>query len=240
MSNIIQQLDDMTRRLVAQLDADPVFGALLAGRSNVRHLIGIYDQIRHGAAQVPTHFRVAAESIRLYGSADPRFANARYERFKTPLYQEFADEIVRHAGEESGHDQWLADDLRALGVSNYELATSTPLPAAAAYLTQFRAAAVGPCPIGVWGIAYVLEGLGETIAGPIADNLRKFSGIANVDNAVSFFARHGEADVGHMEAARARLRRVASSEDLDAILFQARATLETWGRMGHDVARTNP
>src|SRR5262245_51835363 len=99
MENIIQQLDEMTRRLVAQLDADPVFGALLAGRSSVRDLIGIYDQIRHGAAQVPAHFRLAAESIRLYGSADPRFANARYERFKTSVYQDFAEEIVRHAGE---------------------------------------------------------------------------------------------------------------------------------------------
>ncbi len=237
MSDLIEQLEALSAQLAAQLEEDPVFGPLLRGTPTRAQLIGIYDEIRQGAKHVPAMLRAAGESMRLYGSDDARFADARWARFKTPYLQQMAKELAAHGDEESGHDAWLASDLGELGVSREALERSQPGPAAKAYIAMFWAAALSPTPVGVWGIAYVLESLGEKVAGRIVKNLIAHSQLPNIRNAVSFFGGHAESDVGHMDAARRRLRGFTDPADQEAVLLHARATLETWGRMGHDVYR---
>ena len=111
----------------------------------------------------------------------------------------------------------------------------------AAYLAVFRHASVSPTPVGVWGTAYVLEGLGELVDGPMAEALIKHSGIPNIEKAVWGLQGHAEADVGHRDAARRRLRSFTDRRDQEAILRNAQMTAATWGGFGHDVlCRSTP
>jgi len=106
-----------------------------------------------------------------------------------------------------------------------------------AYLAVFRHAAVGRTPLGVSGQAYMLEGLGPLLWAKTVENLRRRSNIPNIAQAVYCLASHAEVDRHHREEARRRLVGFTDRRDYDAIVFNARATIDTWGGLSFDIIR---
>jgi pyrroloquinoline quinone (PQQ) biosynthesis protein C len=235
MSDIVVELDAIQDRFISELRGDPVFGAMMRGRVTREVLIAAYTEIWHCVRETPLALGQTARTIALYASDDPRFSGEQYARFKTPFYAEILAEMSGHSEEEIGHDHWTLSDIVNLGGDPEAVRRSQPRPAMAAYLAVFRHTAVSRTPVGVWGTAYVLEGLGELVDGPMAEALIKHSGIPNIEKAVWGLQGHAEADVGHREAARRRLRIFADHRDRESILRNAQTTAATWGGFGHDV-----
>lgn len=128
-------------------------------------------------------------------------------------------------------------DLAALDFSAAQLQRSTPGAAMAAYVAGIRHAASSPTPAGVAGRAWILEGISERRWGLAVERLLSRSRIPGIGEAVSCLALHAEADIGHCERARARLRRIEDPRDQTAILHNARWTIKTWGLVGHEILR---
>lgn len=234
MSDLIEDLDDLLRELVSRLEGDPVFGRLMDGTISRRHLVYLYTQIWHCLGVSTPALRAAGDSIARYGGDDPRFSGEAFARFKTPLYETLSAELRAHGQEEAGHDDWMCDDLVALGVPAAEVARSARGPAMSAYVAGIWNAALGPAPLGVAGQAYMLEGISELCWVRATSNLVAARRIPGIEHAVFCLREHGELDVGHCAKARSRLRRITDPRDQAAIVFNARLTIETWGRIGHE------
>ncbi len=237
MRDFMVRLEQLLDEFVARLDADPVFGSLINGTITAPRLTRVYEQIWHCLKSSTPALRAAGDSIALYGTEDPAFAAEPFARYKTDLYRDLAGELRRHGDEESGHDDWMQADLAALDFSAAQLQRSTPGAAMAAYVAGIQHAASSPTPAGVAGQAWILEGISERRWGLAVERLLSRSRIPGIGEAVSCLALHAEADIGHCERARARLRRIEDPRDQTAILHNARWTIETWGLVGHEILR---
>lgn len=237
MTGLLDQLDALQREFNARVIEDPILGGIVDGSISRAELIAVYREIWHCARQTPVVLGIAARSFELLGSEDPRFAGPEYARFKTPLYRALERELWEHSAEERGHDDWMLGDLVALGDDAAAVRGSSPGPAMAAYIACFQHAARGPAPLGVAGQAFILEGVGVQLWGDAVETLIARSPIPEIADAVVFLRRHAVIDVEHCARARERLARLEDPRDRAAIVYNARATVESWGRIGHDILR---
>jgi len=234
---ILNELDCLQDLFISRLRADPLFGALIEGTISQAHLCAVYQEIWHCVCETPRSLAAAAKTLSLYRSSGARFSGEEFARFRTPFYGAILEELETHAREERGHDDWMMSDLVALGADAEAVRRSQPGPAMSAYLAVFRHAAVGRTPLGVSGQAYMLEGLGPLLWAKTVENLRRRSNIPNIAQAVYCLASHAEVDRHHREEARRRLVGFTDRRDYDAIVFNARATIDTWGGLSFDIIR---
>ena len=237
MSDLVQRLDGLLDQFTSRLGRDPLFGAMLSGTIMREPLIGVYTEIWHCLRETPHALRAAGQSIALYAGAEPRYSGEEYARFKTPFYARLRAEFRHHTEEETGHDDWMKSDLCALGVPAEVTERSQPGPAMTAYLALIRHAARSRAPVGVWGQAYLLEGIASTFWPSVVRAMLSGARVPNIDAALSCIRGHLEADVEHRDEARRRLAALEHPHDQEAILFNARATIETWGELSQDVLR---
>src|SRR5687767_9065132 len=104
-------------------------------------LITIHQVIR---ATVPA-LETAASCARARGSSDP-------------IAIELAEYFEHHAVEERGHDEWLLDDISALGISRGEVLRRLPSPAVASLVGSQYYWMFHHHPIAYVGYTAVLEG----------------------------------------------------------------------------------
>lgn len=240
MSPLVPQLDAVIDEFMARMRRDPIFSAMLDGTVSKEHLIGVYTEVWHCIQETPRALAAAGQTIAAYASDDPAFAGEVYARFKGPIYAEMLKEFREHVSEETGHDDWMLTDLVALGVPEERVRASSPGRAMNAYLAVLRHTARSQTPIGVWGQAYVLEGLTHTFWEPALKAIRAKSIIPNIDNAAYCVDGHVVADRGHRAEARRRLALLDDPRDQEALLFNARATMETWGNLTHELLHGTP
>ena len=107
--------------------------------------------------------------------------------------------LLHHSVEEYGHHEWVLDDLKALGVDRESVAASKPSVWCDALVGYMYYIAGHGNPVGTLGDTYVIEGLSQLFASGLANNLKDSLGIPG---AVSYLAKHGEADQGHMDEFR--------------------------------------
>jgi hypothetical protein len=232
--NLLNELDALLDRFIARLRSDRVIGTLVDGSITREHLVFVYTQIWHCIHETPRSSAAAARTIELYAGDDPRFQGEPFARFKSQDYAAMAGMLKQQVRQEGGHDTWILADLVALGVPADEVKRSQPGPSIAAYLGVLRQTVVGPTPIGKWGQAYLLEGIGPTVWHDAVKHTLSRSTIPNIANAMKCLAGHAESDVDHLASARRYLGNVGDARDQEAILYNARVTLETWSGIGHD------
>lgn len=84
--------------------------------------------------QVYLNYCISRGSVMLMGEA-VRFAQAKID---DPVCAPLIGYLKKHIAEETGHDEWCADDLEVLGVDRAELSVRLPSPNVAALLgSQF-------------------------------------------------------------------------------------------------------
>ena len=108
-----------------------------------------------------------------------------------------AEYLFRHAGEELGHDLWVASDLRDLGMSEGAIKCIQPsVPCARMIALEYYYAA-NANPVGLFGWMFVLESLGGKVGGGIAGAIDK--ALALSGKATYFLRGHADADAHHAE-----------------------------------------
>lgn len=142
----------------------------------------------------------------------------RYRRFLLELYQIVAsfnpvcaaaasripDEyrqvryfLYEHMQEESGHEEWVANDLEAIGVGKTAIHDHQPSLHALALcgFNYWNADRRHPC--SALGMVYALEVIASVYGGPFASAIRE-SLLLNEDRGVSFISSHASMDTEHM------------------------------------------
>ena len=114
-----------------------------------------------------------------------------------PEHEELRSLFVRHAVAEHRDYRLLEDNYVAAG-GKAEIIRSAPKNIGSEALSAFMyQAASRPDPVGLLGAMFVIEGLGERLAGPWSEAIKEQLGLG--DEAVSFLAYHGANDGDHLD-----------------------------------------
>lgn len=200
--------------LVSMLVAEPV-GTEAASPGDAAEISRIYTRFL-----VDSYYHVRA-AAKVYALAATRVSTKD---------EEVRQWLLEHAFEEYGHHRWIEDDLKAMkyDVSRLEVSKpSVPCDCLVAYMYYI---AGHENPMGTIGDTYVIEGLSQMFATQLAGNIKGMLGVP--DSAVSYLAKHGAADQGHMNEVRDLINTyVRREEDYEAIVQVSKVEFALYGQI---------
>lgn len=207
--DIVPVLDRLIDDTVATLRADPVFGRIFDGTASRELYLRFLTQTYH---YVKLTQKLLGEGARaLKDHPDPK-------------RRAFGERFAHHELEEVGHERWVLDDIRALSADVAAAERAEPGAAVKGYVAMAAFLWESRHPVALMGISTLLEGVSEKLGSGTARAFKEKSSIPNIQKALTFLEAHGEADVGHMEEARAALRRIEDEGDKQAVVVVARMT----------------
>lgn len=172
----------------------------------VAYLTEAYHHVKHTASLM------AAAKARL---------GPEHETFRTAL-----DEYI---AEETGHEQWILDDIRACGANadaardaDPRLATEVMVAFAYDYINRVN-------PMGFFGMVYVLESTSVLLASRGAGAVQQSLGLPPA--AFRYLTSHGSLDQEHMQFFENLMEKVTREEDRAAIVHVAKAIFTLFGNV---------
>ncbi|MGD2138450.1 MAG: iron-containing redox enzyme family protein [Gammaproteobacteria bacterium] len=147
---------------------------------------------------------------------------------RIPMEKEWLREaIAEYIREETGHQEWILNDITACGgdaaACRYgKPAPETELMLAYAYDTIHRGN-----PIGFFGMVLVLEGTSIRLASNAAGAIQE--ALALPDTAFSYLTSHGSLDISHMKYFESLMNRLDDEADQQAITHVANMMYRLYG-----------
>ena len=138
----------------------------------------------------------------------------------TDKHQQVRYHLYEHMHEEMGHEQWVMNDLDAVGVAADTVRAHLPLPYTQALVGYNYWSADRRHPCSVLGMMYVLEVIASVYGGSFSDAVRE-SLLLEGDRGVSFISSHATMDAEHMAELRTVLNTITDDEARDAIAESA-------------------
>jgi len=197
-----------------------------------RGLVQTWIEFESALAQVPVVARLLAGKLRLedyrrllFNLRQQVVEGSRWISLAAsnlgPDHEELRSLFVRHAVAEHRDYRLLEDNYVAAGGSAEEIRAGRMNIGSEALSAFMYHAASRPDPVGLLGAMYVIEGLGERLAGPWSQAIREQLGLG--DEAVSFLAYHGANDGDHLDMFdRALALAIADRATGDEIVRHAR------------------
>jgi len=124
--------------------------------------------------------------------------------------------LYRHIHEESGHEQWVRNDLEAIGVSR-EQVIARPSPNVLALVGFNYWASDRRHPCSVLGMMYVLEVLAAVYGGPFSATIRETLFLEG-QRGTSFLSSHASLDTVHLAELRDILNQLTSEDAKNAVI----------------------
>lgn len=210
-----EALQARTERARTELVSIPVIQACLAGRVTRAQYLAFLGEAYH-------HVRHTVPLLMACGS-----------RLEEPTASWLRPALAEYIAEESGHEQWILDDIAAAG-GDPEAARRNP-PALAtelmvAYVYDYIARRN---PAGFLGMVHVLEGTSVALATQAAAAMR--SALALPESAFTYLTSHGSLDRQHVQYFAALVERLPQ-QDLDDVAHVATVVYRLYG----DIFRSLP
>ena len=136
--------------------------------------------------------------------------------------------------EESGHDEWILNDIRACGEDAERVRSGQPSKATADMVGHAYKITTQGNPLGFFGMVHVLEGTSVALALQAADAIQR--PLALPDSAFSYLRSHGQLDQEHTAHFAMLMDRVDEPKDQQAIVRAAREFYRLYG----DIFRSLP
>lgn len=206
----ISELEQVIQPSKEKVFSTELFRRASTGKANI--------ELYRGYLQETYHY--VKHASRFYAAAASRLPEE---------YESMRGRLLQYAFEENGHEIFLLNDLKALGVDPDSVKRAQPLVETDAligfhyYTTSFGN------PLSIWGNIYAIEGLslvGSKIVTILMDSLKLEK------SALGFLISHGDPNLAHFEAAREIIETQIHSEiDVKAVTSCARAALDLHSSM---------
>jgi pyrroloquinoline quinone (PQQ) biosynthesis protein C len=138
--------------------------------------------------------------------------------------------LYEHMFEETGHEQWVLNDLDAVGVSNEAARAHGPAIHTLALNGYNHWAADRRHPCSVLGMLYALEVIASVYGGPFASAIRE-SLLLDGERGVSFIDSHATMDAQHMAELRVVLNKLDGEAALAAVVESTRVNFHHFTRI---------
>jgi len=124
--------------------------------------------------------------------------------------------IVNYIEEEVGHQEWVLNDLQALGVDKESIRHGKPSIHTELMVSYAYDQVMRNNPVGFFGMVYTLEKTSSTIATFAAEKIA--TGLSLPREAMSYMISHGSLDIEHMHGFEQIMNRLDSDTDKAAVL----------------------
>ena len=138
--------------------------------------------------------------------------------------------LYEHIHEESGHEQWVMNDLEAVGVSQSTIHAHQPSLNTLALTGYNYWAADRRDPCSVLGMMYTLEVIASVYGGTFAEAIRG-SLLLEGERGISFISSHATMDTEHMAQLRTVLNTIDDVAARDAIVESTLVNFHHFTRM---------
>ena len=125
--------------------------------------------------------------------------------------------LYEHMEEEKGHEEWVMNDLEAVGVPRASALDHPPTPFTRALVGDNYWAADRRHPCSVLGMLYTLEVIASVYGGPFASAIKE-SLLLEGERGVSFINSHATMDAKHMAELRVILNTLESADAQEAVI----------------------
>lgn len=142
--------------------------------------------------------------------------------------------LVHYIDEEVGHQEWILNDLEALGVDKDSVRFGKPSIETELMVSYAYDVITRGNPVGFFGMVFVLENTSSTIATFAAQQIA--SVLSLPPNAMSYMISHGSLDVEHMEHFAQAMNRLNNEDDKQAVLH----TVDVFYKLYADIFRSLP
>jgi pyrroloquinoline quinone (PQQ) biosynthesis protein C len=206
--NFFDRLQTETEQQRAELFSAPIIGRALQGDVTTDDYVAFLSQAYH-------HVKHTVPLLMATGSRLPE--ELEWLRVGVGEYIE----------EETGHQEWVLNDVAACGADKEQVRRSKPnlateLMVSYAYDTVHRIN-----PLGFFGMVHVLEGTSISLADSAADNIR--SALSLPKDAFSYLYSHGSLDQDHVEFFKGLMNRIDRPEDQAQIVDSAKVFYKLYG-----------
>ena len=152
---------------------------------------------------------------------DDRLRNIRYE-----LYERI--------GEEKGHEEWVLEDIGALGGDVRGAPAAAPSAPVMAMIgfNYYAAERVHPC--SVLGMLYVLEVIASVYGGKVADSIARAIGRETGAGGFRFLSSHATMDADHMAKLNVLLKTIHDPAAQAAVIESTRVNFHQFGQLFSD------
>lgn len=144
------------------------------------------------------------------------------------------DPLNEYIEEETGHEEWILDDIEACGGDRWMAAKSMPDLATEVMVAYAYDTIARGNPLGFFGMVYVLEGTSVALALMAADRIQEALALPN--SAFSYLRSHGTLDLEHTDHFESLMGQIDRPEDQAAIVHAAKAFYHLYS----DVFRSLP
>jgi pyrroloquinoline quinone (PQQ) biosynthesis protein C len=185
-----------TARERAELQSLPIVQRALAGRIR-REEYAAFHHVRH--------------TVPLLMACGARLP-ARHEWLRRA--------VAEYIEEEIGHEEWILDDLEALGEDRARWAASTPLHATELMVAFAYDGIARVSPLSFFGMVLVLEGTSVALATRAAEAIEHSLGLPRT--AFTYLRSHGDLDIEHTGFYERLMDRIEDPAEQAVIVHAAR------------------
>lgn len=145
--------------------------------------------------------------------------------------------LLHYIDEEKGHEQWILDDIAAMGGDAAAVRDGEPRPPCKAMVDHAYRAIGERGPWALLGMVHVLEGMSVVLAERAAAAIRaSLGGAAPGGAGFRYLTSHGALDVDHVGFFRTLVDRVEDAESEAAVVDTAKAIYRLYGDIFRDLA----
>jgi hypothetical protein len=173
----------------------------LAGRISLSMYIAYLTQAYHHVSHTVPLMRRTKELL------------SEGQRWMVPALDEYI-------AEESGHEQWILDDIAAAGGDSEAVRNSAPNMATEIMVSYVYDYVNRINPVGFFGMVLVLEGTSTQLATAAAGAIRTSLNLP--ESCFRYLTSHGSLDIGHMRFFENLMNQISDSADKNAIIHMAR------------------
>jgi pyrroloquinoline quinone (PQQ) biosynthesis protein C len=139
------------------------------------------------------------------------------------------DAALHYLEEETGHDEWILNDIERAGGDRAAAAASEPSVATEAMVAYAWDTVMRRNPLGFFGMVHVLEGTSVALALNAAGHIQQALELPS--SAFTYLKSHGELDKEHINDLAGILERFTDDEDRQAVIRCARGIYWLYGQM---------
>lgn len=140
-------------------------------------------------------------------------------------------DLLERIEEETGHDQWVLEDIGAVGGDVERARTGPPSVPVQAMVGFNYYAAERVHPYSVLGMLYVLEVIASVYGGKVADAIARANGRETSAGGFRFLSSHATMDADHMAKLNVLLKTIEDPAAQAAIINSTRVNFHQFGQL---------
>jgi pyrroloquinoline quinone (PQQ) biosynthesis protein C len=144
------------------------------------------------------------------------------------------EELGERIGEETGHEQWVLEDVAALGGDVRGVTATPPSPPVQAMIGFNYNAAERSHPCSVLGMLYVLEVIASVYGGKVADSIARALGRETGAGGFRFLSSHATMDADHLAQLNVLLKTIDDPAAQAAIIDSTRVNFHQFAQLFAD------